>query len=154
MPKLWKPNLLTLYLPGLWILQKPLHQETKNPEQICMKTAQDPRHKKRQLVIQELFSLQFHQQPVSIDALEIIKHKEEIDKDIQKAAPDFPVEKINRVDLSILRQATYEILVRAKEPQNVIIDEAIELAKEYGQDTSPAFINGVLGKIVTYAKIS
>jgi transcription antitermination factor NusB len=119
-----------------------------------MKTAQDPRHKKRQLIIQELFSLQFHQQPVSVGALEIIKYKEKIDKDIQKAAPDFPVEKINRVDLSILRLATYEILVRAKEPQNVIIDEAVELAKEYGQDTSPAFINGVLGKIVTYAKIS
>ena len=119
-----------------------------------MKTAQDPRHKKRQQVIQELFSLQFHQQHVSEEALEIIKYKEQIDKDIQKAAPEFPVEKINRIDLAVLRLATYEILVRQKEPQNVIIDEAIELAKEYGQDASPAFVNGVLGKIITYAKIS
>ena len=119
-----------------------------------MKTAQDPRHKKRQLAIQELFSLTFHKQSVSSNTSEIIKYKEEIDKEIQKAAPDFPVEKINRIDLAILRLATYEILVRQKEPQNVIIDEGIELAKEYGQDTSPAFINGVLGKIITYAKIS
>lgn len=119
-----------------------------------MKTAQDPRHKKRQLAIQELFSLQFHKQPVSQNTLEILKYKEKIDNEIQKAAPDFPVEKINRIDLSILRLSTYELLIHQKEPQNVIIDEAVELAKEYGQDTSPAFINGVLGKISTYAKIS
>ena len=119
-----------------------------------MKTAQDPRHKRRQQAIQELFSLQFHKQPASENTKEIIKYKEKIDQEIQKAAPNFPVEKINRVDLAILRLATYEMLVQAKEPPNVIIDEAVELAKEYGQDTSPAFINGVLGKIVTYAKIS
>lgn len=119
-----------------------------------MKTRQDPRHKKRQLLIQELFSIQFHNQKVSENTKTIIKHIETIDSFIQKSAPDFPVDKINRVDLAILRLATYEILIEKKEPQNVVIDEAVELAKEYGNETSPAFINGVLGKIITYAKPS
>jgi transcription termination factor NusB len=154
MQKLRKQNLITRYLPKLRVLQRSPRHKAKNTKQIGMKTAQDPRHKKRQLAIQELFSLTFHNQSVSEGTSEIVKYKEKIDEQIQKAAPNFPVEKINRIDLSVLRLATYEILVRAKEPQNVIIDEAVELAKEYGQDTSPAFINGVLGKIVTYAKIS
>ncbi|MBU3979502.1 transcription antitermination factor NusB [Patescibacteria group bacterium] len=119
-----------------------------------MKTSQDPRHKKRQIIIQELFSLQFHQQKVSEKTKTTINHKDKIDALIQKAAPDFPVEKINQVDLAILRLATYELLVEQKEPQNVIIDEAVELAKEYGNETSPSFINGVLGQIVTYAKLT
>lgn len=119
-----------------------------------MKTSLDPRHKKRQETIQELFSLQFHKQKVSEKTKTIISHKNKIDEQIQKAAPDFPVEKINQVDLAILRLATYELLLEQKEPKNVIIDEAVELAKEYGQDTSPAFVNGVLGQIVTYAKLT
>lgn len=119
-----------------------------------MKTPQDPRHKKRQLIIQELFSLQFQNQKVSENSKTIIKHITTIDNYIQQSAPEFPVTKINRIDLAILRLAVYEILIEKKEPQNVIIDEAVELAKEYGNETSPGFINGVLGKIVTYAKTS
>lgn len=117
-----------------------------------MKTSQDPRHKKRQQTIQELFSLQFHNQKTSGHTKIIITYKDLIDSNIQKAAPDFPVDKINRIDLAILRLAAYEILIEQKEPQNVIIDEAVELAKEYGNETSPSFINGVLGKIITYEK--
>lgn len=113
-----------------------------------MKTPQDPRHKKRQRLTQELFSVDFHKQSVSPETKEIIVHKEMIDSKIQQAAPDFPVEKINKIDLAILRLAAYELLIEKKEPQNVIIDEAVELAKEFGNDTSPAFINGVLGHIV------
>lgn len=119
-----------------------------------MKTSQDPRHKNRQKTIQELFSLQFYKQKASERTKSIINHKNKIDTQIEKAAPDFPVEKINQVDLAILRLATYELLVEKKEPENVIIDEAVELAKEYGQDTSPSFVNGVLGQIVTYAKLT
>lgn len=119
-----------------------------------MKTSQDPRHKNRQRIIQELFSLQFHKQKASEKTNTIIIEKDKIDAQIHKAAPDFPVEKINQVDLAILRLATYELLIEQKEPQNVIIDEAIELAKEYGNESSPAFINGVMGKIVTYAKFT
>jgi N utilization substance protein B len=117
-----------------------------------MKTAFDPRHKKRQQLIQELFSTEFHEQKISPEAQAIQKQKEMLDKQIQSAAPDYPVDKINRVDLAILRLATYELLIEKKTPNNVIIDEAVELAKEFSNETSPGFVNGVLGHITTYAK--
>ncbi|MEK7571390.1 MAG: transcription antitermination factor NusB [Patescibacteria group bacterium] len=112
-----------------------------------MKTSQDPRHKKRQRLVQELFSIEFHQQTLSKDALAIWEQREFLDKEIQKVAPDFPVKKINRVDLAILRVAIYELLIDKKEPPNVVIDEAVELAKEFSNATSPGFINGVLGHL-------
>jgi N utilization substance protein B len=114
-----------------------------------MKTSYDPRHQKRQHIIQEIFSTEFHQQKVSPVTEEIITHIEYLDKEIQAAAPDFPVDQINKVDLAILRLAAYELLIEKKAPQNVIIDEAVELAKEYANETSPAFINGVLGHIIS-----
>lgn len=119
-----------------------------------MKTSHDPRHKKRQNVVQELFGIEFHEQKVSPETRVILQQKDILDKTIQKAAPDFPVEKINRIDLAILRLAAFELLIDKKEPQNVVIDEAIELAKEFGNDTSPPFINGVLGHIISYGKLT
>lgn len=116
-----------------------------------MKTSQDPRHQRRQMIVQELFKVEFHTQPVGSEAKKILDNIDLIDEKIQKAAPDFPVEKINKVDLAVLRLAAFELLIDKKEPQNVIIDEAVELAKEFGNETSPAFINGVLGHILTYA---
>lgn len=112
-----------------------------------MKTSQDPRHKRRQHLIQELFSTQFHKQEVTPEAREIIKHLTDLDDTIQKAAPEYPIAKINKVDLAILRLAAYELLIDKKTPKNVIIDEAVELAKEFANETSPSFINGVLGNI-------
>jgi transcription antitermination protein NusB len=112
-----------------------------------MKTSQDPRHQRRQHIIQEIFSTEFHQQEVNSETKEVLKHTTFLDEQIQKAAPDFPVDKINKVDLAILRLATYELLIEKKTPQNVVIDEAVELAKEYANDTSPSFVNGVLGNI-------
>ncbi len=117
-----------------------------------MKTSQDPRHRKRQHLIQELFSFDFQNQPVSSKTKEILKYKADIDAKIHQAAPDFPVEKINKIDLAILRLSAYELTIEKTEPQNVIIDEAVELAKEFGNNTSPSFINGVLGHIMSYAK--
>ena len=119
-----------------------------------MKTSQDPRHRKRQHLVQEIYSRDFHDQPVSQQTKIILNYKTDIDEKIQKAAPDFPVEKINKTDLAILRLAAYELLIEKKEPQNVIIDEAVELAKEFGNNTSPAFVNGVLGHLLSYAKIT
>lgn len=117
-----------------------------------MKTSLDPRHKKRQTIVQELFGFEFHKQRVSEEVRKIMTHKILIDEEIQKTAPEFPIKKINKVDLAILRLSIYELLIDKKEPQNVIIDEAVELAKEFGNETSPAFINGVLGHILSYAK--
>lgn len=117
-----------------------------------MKTAHDPRHQKRQIVVQQLFGSDFHKQRVNAQTEQVLKQREMLDKTIQEAAPDFPVDKINKIDLAILRLAAFELLIDKKEPQNVVIDEAVELAKEFGNDTSPAFINGVLGHILSYAK--
>ena len=112
-----------------------------------MKTALDPRHKRRQKLVEELFMTDFHKQKVSADTKEIIKKLGLVDKEIEKAASEFPIDKINKVDLAILRLAVYELTVEKKQPPKVIIDEAIELAKEYGGDSSPSFVNGALGNI-------
>lgn len=119
-----------------------------------MKTPNDPRHIRRQKTVQELFKYDFFPQPISDRARLILKHKAFLDEKIQKAAPEFPIEKINKVDLAILRQAVFELLVEKKEPPNVIIDEAIELGKEFGGESSPAFINGALGNIISHEKIA
>ncbi len=115
-----------------------------------MKTPLDPRHKKRQHIIEELFKIEFHKQKISPEAEKIIDQLDMIDGTIRKAATEFPTDKINKVDLSILRLAVYELLLEKKEPPKVVIDEAIELAKEYGGDSSPAFINGALGNIMQH----
>ncbi len=119
-----------------------------------MKNPLDPRHKRRQKLVEDLFKLEFHRQRVLPETKLIISNKELIDKNIEKSAPEFPIDKINRVDLAILRLAVYELLIEKKQPPKVIVDEAVELAKEYGGDTSPSFINGVLGNIIVYDKSS
>lgn len=115
-----------------------------------MKTPLDPRHRKRQKLVEELFKMDFHTQPASTTAKGIYSQKESIDSIIQKAAVEFPVDKINRTDLAILRLAVYELTIEKKEPTKVIIDEAIELAKEYGGSASASFINGALGNIISH----
>ena len=119
-----------------------------------MKTPNDPRHRRRQQLIEELFKVEFHDQKIDDKAREIFSHKETLDQEIRKAAPEFPIDKINRIDLAILRLAVYELVVEKKEPPHVIIDEAIELSKEYAGETSPAFINGALGNIIKHEKAS
>ncbi|MDE2025006.1 MAG: transcription antitermination factor NusB [Patescibacteria group bacterium] len=115
-----------------------------------MKSPQDPRHQKRRRLIEELFSVEFHIQKVSKETQTILNKRKELDEAITKAAPEFPVEKINKVDLAILRLAMYELLFNKKTPPKVVIDEAVELAKEYGGETSPSFINGALGHVSLY----
>jgi len=112
-----------------------------------MKTALDPRHKKRQKIVESLFKIDFHKQPVNENTKAILRKKDFIDKKIEAAAPEFSIDKINKVDLAILRLAVYELLVEKTQPTKVIIDEAVELAKEYGGDSSPSFVNGALGNI-------
>jgi N utilization substance protein B len=112
-----------------------------------MKTSTDPRHKKRRETVKELFADTFTKQPrLSELTREIIREKGEIDALIEKAAPTWPIEKLNKIDLAILRLAVYE-LKKGKTPPKVVIDEAVELAKEYGSESSSSFINGVLGTI-------
>ena len=78
----------------------------------------------------------------------IDKNKEEIVKKIEKnLKADWKLERISKVDLAILKLAIYEI--KYKEiPFKVVIDEAVELAKKYGEDNSKNFVNGILASIV------
>lgn len=112
-----------------------------------MKTAKDPRHQKRQKTVKALFAESFTKQPeLPSAAKKILGKTEEIDKKIKLSAPAWPVDKLNKIDLAILRLAVYE-LENTKTPPKVIIDEAVELAKEFGSEASPSFVNGVLGTI-------
>jgi len=77
----------------------------------------------------------------------VIQNKEKIDRKIEEFAPAWPVEQISVVDRNILRLAIFEILLDNKVPVKVAINEAVELAKTFGSDSSPKFVNGVLGSI-------
>lgn len=79
----------------------------------------------------------------------VIKHLPEIDKIIEKAAPEWPIEQITIVDRNVLRIGLYELLFGNKKevPPKVAINEAIELAKTFGGESSGKFINGVLGTV-------
>lgn len=114
-----------------------------------MKTASDPRHKKRERAIKALFRWSFHEkQTVKSELAQVVlKKAKRIDKIIIEAAPEWPIEQINKIDLAILRLAIYELIIKSQEPPKVVIDEAVELAKAYGSEKSSSFINGVLGTV-------
>ena len=114
-----------------------------------MKSKFDPRHLKRIKNIQALFAWDCgNPQPATEDTPKIIKKIEKIDEIIKENAPKWPLDKINKVDLSILRYALWELLFIKKTPSKVIIDEAVELAKEFGTDSSFSFVNGVIGHAI------
>lgn len=115
-----------------------------------MKTALDPRHEIRSQRMQALFAYDFsHEQAdeqANTSLSELLKKLPIVDEEIHEAAPNWPIEQINKVDLAILRNSVYELL-NSDTPPKVVIDEAIELAKEYGAENSPKFVNGVLAHI-------
>lgn len=78
----------------------------------------------------------------------IDEKKEEIDKLLNEVTEGWKTTRMNRVDLTILRLATYEIRWDEDVPTGVAINEAVELAKKYSSDDGPAFVNGVLAKVV------
>jgi N utilization substance protein B len=79
----------------------------------------------------------------------VLKYRPQIDKIIEKSAPEWPLEQITVVDRNVLRIGIYELLFGDKKevPPKVAINEAIELAKNYGGESSGRFVNGVLGTI-------
>lgn len=131
------------------------------------------RHLSRSVVLQTLFEWDFRGQPdAEVQAiigriakefapgladLSFIEHlakgilakKMDIDRIIEKAAPDWPIDKISPVDRNVLRVGLYELLFadRSEVPAKVAINEAIELAKTFGGETSGRFVNGVLGAV-------
>lgn len=129
-----------------------------------MKTSRDPRHILRVKTLQSLFTWEFAaknqsskivHKPILGNKLskDIITHLSEIDKEVKKSAPEWPLEQINKIDLAILRLSVFELIIKKEQPFKVIVDEAVELAKEFGSESSSAFINGVLGKIITEKEI-
>lgn len=115
-----------------------------------MKTQTDPRHQKRIIKFIQLFALSFKN--ISKDNLEevkpIIKNLEEIDKYLEEAAPEWPINRLNKIDLAILRLAIFELLIEQKIPPKVVIDEAVEIGKLYGSESTSKFVNGVLGALI------
>ena len=80
--------------------------------------------------------------------LGISNHCDEIDEKIKAHLKDWDFKRINKVDLAILRLAIYEICFVDDIPCKVSINEAVELSKVFGEDSSSSFVNGVLGEII------
>ena len=81
-----------------------------------------------------------------------VQHHEEVDRNIKRFAPSWPIEQISVIDRNILRLAISEILFDNRVTVNVAINEAVELAKKFGGENSSKFINGVLGSVSALAK--
>lgn len=131
------------------------------------------RHIARSIVLQSLYEVDFHKEKnINIDealkrnaeefgqgvnedvfindlAHGVLKHQAQIDEIIIKSAPEWPLNQITIVDRNVLRIGIYELLFGDKQqvPPKVAINEAIELAKGYGGESSGRFVNGVLGTI-------
>jgi len=83
---------------------------------------------------------------------QVLQNKEEIDRNIQRFAPAWPIEQISIIDRNILRLAIFEILFDNRVSVKVAINEAVELAKKFGSDNSSKFVNGVLGSVSALAE--
>jgi len=129
------------------------------------------RHLVRSIVLQSLFEWDFKDGVVSIDEIleyninsfastlsfrddflqflskGVIKHIKKIDKIIKTFAPEWPINQISVVDRNILRIAIFELVYNSSIPYKVVINEAVELAKNFSGDKSSKFINGVLGSV-------
>jgi N utilization substance protein B len=83
---------------------------------------------------------------------DIISKLDELDADIEEASESWTISRMSKIDLSIMRLAYYEMLFDETVPLQVAINEAVEIAKLYGGDNSPSFINGILGKLAKNGK--
>ncbi len=114
-----------------------------------MKSKTDPRHKHRIRLVRMLFAYEFDNTQADFsEIIPITKHLDQIDELIAKNAPAWPIDQISKIDLAVLRLAVYELTLDKTQPQKVVIDEAIELGKEFGNEHTSSFVNGVLGSVV------
>jgi len=79
----------------------------------------------------------------------VLENTEELDLLIEKSAPNWPIDQMSRIDKTILRLAIFEILFDNRVPMKAAINEAVELGKRFGSDSSSRFINGVLGSVAS-----
>ncbi|MCA9981091.1 MAG: transcription antitermination factor NusB [Anaerolineales bacterium] len=82
----------------------------------------------------------------------VVDYQEQMDTIIARYAPEWPLDQMAIIDRNILRIAIYEFLIDGETPVKVAINEAVELAKTYGSDSAPRFINGVLGTLADEAE--
>ena len=80
----------------------------------------------------------------------ILPLREKLDQVIAHYAPEWPLDQIATIDRNIMRLAAWEMVFQRETPIKVIINEAVELAKLYGSDSAPRFINGVLGSLADH----
>lgn len=126
------------------------------------------RHAARRIALQTLYALDMNPETTPAEALEkgwsegqgkadrefldaivsqVWERRREIDDAIQRYSPRWKLPRMDRVDKCVLRLSTAELMLWPDHPTPVIIDEAVELAKEFGSDESPAFVNGILDRI-------
>ncbi len=112
-------------------------------------------HETEELKEQAQFYLETLEQPNEKDLeylkkrfLDVLSYVDEIDAMIEEASKGWQLKRIGKVELTIMRLATYEMKYDEEIPVKVAINEAVELAKKFGEDNSASFVNGVLGKIV------
>lgn len=141
-----------------------------------MKNKNDPRHEGRKIALQVLFEWSFNSLDVKeilerdkdifLEVLEkvgndkpdfdlalflvsgVTENLDTLDSIIENSAPEWPINQIAKIDLEILRLAIFELYIARNVPPKVSIDEAVELAKEFGGENSSKFVNGVLGTVV------
>jgi N utilization substance protein B len=95
------------------------------------------------------------EEPLGADQLGLVdalvraleEHAADVDERIRRAAEHWPLERLSATDRAVLRIAAAELLARPGTPARVVLDEAIEIARKYGQDESGPFVNGVLDPI-------
>jgi len=106
----------------------------------------------------EVFKIRLEEFPLTEELTEfarqiifgILPLTQELDQLIAKYAPDWPLDQIAAIDRNILRMALWEFAIQGETPIKVAINEAVELAKHYGSDSAPRFINGVLGSLAEH----
>ncbi len=89
---------------------------------------------------------------ISSKVLAIADKLDEIDEQINNVSEGWPTSRLGKAELSIMRLAVYEMKYDDDIPVNVAVNEAVELAKKYGADNAPSFINGVLAKFIPETK--
>lgn len=120
--------------------------------------ALDPRHVQRIRIVQNLFASSFSDGkknlpfPNDVKTLLVFKNVRKIDSYIKLYAKRYPIDKIAKTDLCILRLSVYELAIEKELPEKVVIDEAVELAKELSGPKSYGFVNAILGKILSSLK--
>ena len=127
------------------------------------------RHPARRLALQTLFEIDFNRadpretltrgafragltEDAATFAWDIVDgvlgHRKELDAEIATLAPEFPIDQMPKIDRNVLRIALYELRISGDAPAAAIIDEAVELAKLFGSEALPKFVNGVLATAV------